>query len=266
MLYHEHDPPGAAGSRFVGLARWARRRLAARATVLVVPSEARIQPFSAETGVSPAAISCVWNCPARAEADAPNRPRDDKDLWVLYHGSIVPSRLPLAVIDALALLPREVKLRVVGYQTVGHASYLDELRAHAARLGVSERVDLVGPVPLRADLLAWARSSDVGLALMPLHSDQLNEQTMAGASNKPFDYLACGVPLLVSDRPDWRALYLPDYGRACDPEDPRSLGEALRWFLEHPAERRAMGERGRRRVAETWNYETQFAPVREQLE
>jgi glycosyltransferase involved in cell wall biosynthesis len=89
---------------------------------------------------------------------------------------------------------------------------------------------------------------------------------MVGASNKPFDYLARGLALLVSDVPAWRATYVErGLGRCCDPGDPDSVAQAIRWFAERPAEARAMGERGRRQVADEWNYERQFAPVLEQL-
>jgi spore maturation protein CgeB len=51
------------------------------------------------------------------------------------------------------------------------------------------------------------------------------------------------------------------YGRSCDSDDWTSIVEALRWFLDHPQERRRMGERGRRMVLNEWNYDDQFAPV-----
>jgi glycosyltransferase involved in cell wall biosynthesis len=97
---------------------------------------------------------------------------------------------------------------------------------------------------------------------MPKESEDINFVQMTGASNKAFDYLACGLALLVSDLPDWRGLYVaPGYGLACDPEDPETIAAALRWFLDHPEERQAMGEAGRQRILKEWNYETQFRPV-----
>jgi glycosyltransferase involved in cell wall biosynthesis len=132
----------------------------------------------------------------------------------------------------------------------------------AAQLGIAGRVEFLGPVPQREELLALCRQCDVGLSLMPKQSLDNNEQTMTGASNKPFDYLACGLALLVSDLPDWRVLFVDGgYALAVDPADPHSIATAVRWLLEHPAESRAMGERGRQRILREWNYEEQFAPV-----
>ena len=68
--------------------------------------------------------------------------------------------------------------------------------------------------------------------------------------------------MLVSDLPEWRETYVDTgLGRACQPASAESIADALRWFLTHPAERIAMGERGRARILQDWNYETRFAPV-----
>jgi len=155
-----------------------------------------------------------------------------------------------------------VTLQVIGYETVGHRGYTDELRRLALQLGVYGRVKLQDQVPTRIELLTLCGRCDVGIALVPTSTRDLNEQHMVGASNKPFDYLSQGLALLVTDRQDWRQAYVdPGYALACQPENPASVAKALRWFLEHPSEMRAMGERGRTRIIREWNYEAQFERV-----
>ncbi|HEX2517050.1 MAG TPA: glycosyltransferase [Chloroflexota bacterium] len=286
VVYHEHDapvpPPGGAVSAFTRGCLAARRRLAARAAVCVLPNAERARRFAREVGrAAGEGVLCVWNCPAAAELGPPRAPRPppaappgdagdagdagdtgkEPPLWVLYHGSVVPARLPPAVLEALARLPEAVRLRVVGYETVGAGGYVGELRALARRLGVAHRVHFVNRVS-RDDLMAQCRECDVGLSLVDPEVTDDNLRFLVGASNKPFDYLACGLALLVPDLPDWRRLYVaPGYGLACDPGDPGSIAAALGWFLAHPGELRAMGERGRRRIAAEWHYEARFAPV-----
>jgi glycosyltransferase involved in cell wall biosynthesis len=151
---------------------------------------------------------------------------------------------------------------VVGYETPGHKSYAGQLRTLAEKVGVAHRVEFAGTVPTRADLFTRYRNGDIGLAFMPKTSQDINEQAMTGASNKPFDYLACGLALLVSDLPEWQAMYVETgYGLACDSNHAESVAVAIRWFLEHPKEMRAMGEKGRKRILRDWNYEKQLAPV-----
>jgi glycosyltransferase involved in cell wall biosynthesis len=279
LLYHEHDSPNyiANGewptgngrqsvSKFMRFALWARKRLAKRALLCVLPNEKRAERFTADVGNSSVngrgSTVVVWNCPSLEEVSQPRVAHDGNDLWILYHGSIVPSRLPPTVLEALAVLPEAVKLRIIGYETLGHKAYVWQLQQRASQLGITGRVEFIGVVSLRSDLIGWCRKCDVGLAFVPKGSEDVNQQAMVGASNKPFDYLACGLTLLVSDLPEWRFMYVePGYGLACDPDSPESIATALRWFLDHPAEMRAMGERGRQRIAEQWNYETQFSPV-----
>jgi glycosyltransferase involved in cell wall biosynthesis len=126
---------------------------------------------------------------------------------------------------------------------------------------LGKAVEFIGALP-RHDILEPASRCNVGLAFMPLQSGDVNMDNMTGASNKPFDYLACGLSLLVSARPDWEEMYVvPGYGLSCNPNDADSIAAQLRWFLEHPAETREMGGRGRQRILKEWNYESQFAPV-----
>ena len=128
-------------------------------------------------------------------------------------------------------------------------------------------VEPLGTVPRREDLLRSASKAHVGLSLMPNRSEDINMRHMVGASNKPFDYMASGLPLLVTDLPEWVATFVePGYGRACDPDDPDSIEAALRWYIDHPEERREMGRQGQDKIREAWNYESMFAGVLSEIE
>lgn len=262
VVYHEHDSPAPGdGSRFQRLTLSARKALARRAALCILPNQRRAEAFSGLL-TGKAKVLCVWNCPTRDEVAPPRDQEDGSDLWLVYQGSIVPDRLPLSVVRALTLVPECVKLRVIGYETLGHLGYVDTLRRAAAQWGVEGRVEFMGALPQRQDLLNWCRRAHVGLAFLPAHSADVSIRNMLGASNKPFDYMASGLALLVSELPDWRQTFVePGYGRCCDSDDWTSIGEALRWFLDHPQERLRMGERGRQMVLDKWNYDGQFAPV-----
>jgi glycosyltransferase involved in cell wall biosynthesis len=268
VIYHEHDSPVVSNQQTdLAVSGWFRQILRTRAVLArraiscVLPNAQRMQRFDEEMH-NAARTVCVWNCPMREEVVPPRQPPLGNTVRVVYHGSLNALRLPLTVLQALAQLPPAVTLSIVGYETVGHLGYLATLRERAQALGLLSRVEFVGTLPQREELLSHCRQGDVGLTFMPRDTTDLNEQDMTGASNKPFDYLACGLALLVADRPDWRTMFVePGYGLACDPEDAESIAAALQWFLEHPAEMREMGERGRQRIATEWHYERQFAPV-----
>ncbi len=283
VIYHEHDSPPGSGtmsndpggvkstglpqsvSAFQSIVLRSRRRLARIAEVCVLPNATRIEVFKRETGMEQAVL-CVWNCPERREVTHRVVAPGLKTV-LFYHGSLNAVRLPFAILQAMALLPETVSLQFAGYTTSGHVNFLSEFLAEAERLGVGGRVIYLGAPVGREMLLDMCRQASIGMAFMPAVSDDLNMRAMTGASNKPFDYLACGLGLLVSDLPDWKDLFVePGYGLACNLDDPASIAQAVRWFVEHPEQTREMGERGRQRVLREWNYETQFAPVLAELE
>ena len=261
VIYHEHDWPADASSLFIKMVLWTRHHLALRAKLCVLPNARRAEEFCRTVGRE-ARVVCVWNCPTKNEVVAERPSRNGGDLWILYQGSIVPARLPATVIEAFAMLPEQVRLRVIGYETPGHRGYTGQLLALAEKIGVGHRVEFDGTVATRAELFERCHQNDVGMAFMPKTSRDINEQAMTGASNKPFDYLACGLALLVSDLPDWQAMYV-DAGcaLACNPDSAESVATALERFLRRPLEMRQMGERGRQRIFAEWNYEKQFEPV-----
>jgi len=46
-------------------------------------------------------------------------------------------------------------------------------------------------------------------------------------------------------------------GILVDPSQPEALAEALQWLLEHPSEAQAMGDRGRRAILQTYNWNSE---------
>jgi glycosyltransferase involved in cell wall biosynthesis len=238
----------------------------------VLPQQARLLHFLKTTGRAKPSF-CVWNCPRRDEiADLnPDQDQDrsdqDPQLIIYYHGSITPARLPSELIVAAARFGGAVRMRVVGYEAPGRIEYIRELTALAAKNGAAGIIEPLGTIPLRRDLLRSASRAHVGLSLMPRQSKDINMQHMVGASNKPFDYMACGLPLLVTDLPEWVSTFVePGYACACKPDDPDSIEVELRWYLDHPEERREMGRRGQDKIRQAWNYESMFASVLESLE
>jgi glycosyltransferase involved in cell wall biosynthesis len=260
LIYHEHDSP-APGALNMLLAQ-ARAVTVRRAELVIFPNEARACIARSELLFSVDRLRVVYNMPRRAELRPLDSNLSEAPLVVYFHGSITPDRLPLAVVEAVRRSRGRVCLRIAGYEAPGAAGYVQRLLEFGGDDTSTGVVEYLGQVPSRADLVATAARAHVGLALMPRHSSDLNLGHMTGASNKPFDYMAAGLALLVSDRPDWRDMFVgPGYARTCDPADPTSIAAALAWFIDHPEERRAMGALGRAKIEADWNYDSAFEPV-----
>lgn len=270
IVYHEHDSPSGPTSSLSWIQRvqrWSRRRLAAKARVVVLPNQERLNALIGECHPSGRTF-CVWNCPSRDEVQAPRPPlAPSGTIRLLYHGSINPDRFPLRFLDALAMSDARLAIRLVGYETEGSRGYTSELVAAAEKLRLGDRFEFLGSLPNRSDLMARCAECDVGLSLLHINDRDINMQHMAGASNKPFDYLSQGLALVVPDDPAWRALYVENgCAIACAQDNIESLIETFNWLAAHPVEIRAMGRRGQKLINTLWNYETQFKPVLDLIE
>ena len=261
VVYHEHDAPGQPTNVILRLVHAMRRRLARVAAACVVPQKERLSRFVAD--LKPRHAMCVWNCPRLAEVSGPKTRRSAGTLKVLYHGSIVPERVPESLVRALVECPPGVSLTVIGYETIGAQGYIDHLVSLSRQMNCAERFHVRAAVS-RFELWRHVREHDVGCGFVPRGSGDANLSAMIGASNKVYDYLAAGLALMTSRLPDWEAEYTA-YGRPADPNDPKDVAAAWNWFLERPDETRSFGEAGRRRILDDWNYERQFEPIRSLL-
>lgn len=267
VVYHEHDAPNSASarSRFMKVVLWCRQILGREAELCIFPQRERLVTFLKATGRKLPAI-CVWNCPRISEIHD-NESAQGNHLVIYYHGSINSARLPREIVVAASRFKGSVVLRIAGYEVPGSLGYVKELIELAAKSGAPNIVQAIGTIPLREELLRSASRAHVGLSLMPRTSDDINLRHMVGASNKPFDFMACGLPLLVTDLPEWTSTFVkPGYARACDPSDVGSIEAQLRWYLEHGDERRAMGRRCAEKIKWAWNYDAVFAEALATLE
>lgn len=260
FVYHEHDSPNRE-SELNPLFRRARRAAVCRAEKIVFPNRGRAEAAQFELRFELERLSIVWNAPSKAEiiAETPVRPLDP--FVVYYHGTITPDRLPETVAEAVARLGRPACLRIAGYETPSGYGYIERLESRFGRFGEGGVIEFIGQID-RSRLLSEASKAHVGLALMPIAGGDINMQCMVGASNKAFDYMAAGLPLLVSDLSDWRETFVSSgHALAVDPASSMSVAAALQRLTDHPAFRAEMGARNRAKIAADWNYERQFEPV-----
>lgn len=100
---------------------------------------------------------------------------------------------------------------------------------------------------------AFCEPWTAGLALFPL-SDHYYEKELT----KFFEYMAAGLPMIVSDFPNWRAIVEESQcGFAIDPENIGEAAAKIRWLHENPEEAIAMGERGRQSIIDKYSWSSQ---------
>lgn len=179
--------------------------------------------------------------------DALPEPPEKSDR-VIYPGGISKIRGIFEMLDALALLPPGISLRM---DLLGKFQP-PELLAEAERHPGWARVDYQGWCP-REEVVQRLARARVGLVLF--HPDRAH---VMAEPNKLYEYMAAGLPVVASDMPHYRRIVEEaGCGLLVDPLDPPAIAEAVRWMLDHPEEARAMGARGRRLIREKYHWEVE---------
>jgi glycosyltransferase involved in cell wall biosynthesis len=118
------------------------------------------------------------------------------------------------------------------------------LRALAARLGVADRVRMVGSVA-RADMPALVRDCDVVVAV-PWYEP---------FGIVPLEAMACGKPVVGSAVGGLLDTVVPgETGELVSPRRPDQVARAVRSLLDDPARRAAYGAASRRRAVERYDW------------
>jgi glycosyltransferase involved in cell wall biosynthesis len=168
---------------------------------------------------------------------------------VLHQGAPAIDRGCEALISALCHLPADVHVVFLGS---GEPAFSAHLRDLARRLGVEGRMRLVDSVRLD-QLLAWTREADVGVAL--LEDTCLNHRL--ALPNKLFEYIAAGIPVVVSDLPDLRRIVNHyNIGWTATPGDARAIAQAISLALEEPRDPRLDENLARAAAELRWSQES----------
>jgi glycosyltransferase involved in cell wall biosynthesis len=267
FAYHLHDlaPPGTLSPvQRLLILKTREHRAARRADLVVLPQPERARLFAAEARLQREPVVAL-NCPPlewpAREAPPPPALVDFARRWpklVVYQGGLTRARGLAALLDSLPHWPAGSALVLVG----DPRRYRDaaELMQRSP-----ERVLWLGPVPYGA-LPSVTRAARLGILLTPGVAEDINLRYLAGASNKVFEYLACGLPMLVPDTRGFHELIeAPGHGRICRDLSPRALAAQIAELLDD----RVYAEtstRNRQAFRETYHYERQLVPVLETLE
>jgi glycosyltransferase involved in cell wall biosynthesis len=234
-------------------ARIVERYAVARATrVLVVIDEAA--EHLRALGVPEQRIDVVSNTPPLARLSHPRAQAKPPGaaIEIVYLGFLEAPRGISEAIEAVAQLRRAGV--AVSLHLIGDGRDAPLFRAQAERLGVAgEGVRFHGRVPHRAALQLVGRA-DIGI--VPHRRGEYWDTTI---SNKLFDYMAAGLPVVTSDAaPSARIVRDTGCGEVYCSGDVESLVAAIHRLLD-PGIRTRLGECGREAVRQRFHWERDAA-------
>ena len=161
---------------------------------------------------------------------------------VIYVGGLTAIRGVCELIDAMEILDGAVELWLLG----PWAS--QTLQSQCMAKPGWQYVRYLGYVTPK-EVYSYLKLANIGLAtLHPQHNYLTNLPV------KAFEYMACTLPVVMSDFPYWREVF---EGAALfvAPQSPEAIAGAIRRLLEHPEEARALGQAGRRMVETMYSWE-----------
>lgn len=195
----------------------------------------------------------LFNFPAESfvlDAIAATQGLDRREPIVLYLGGLERNRGSSLMVEAFARVCKDVpgaRLVIVGHLVPPELE--QEVKTHAARLGIGQSLTLAGRVPFEAigDYLCQAA---VGwIPWQPVPKNQMNIPT------KLFEYMAYGLPVVSSDLRSTRAfLSEGGHGLLVPANDPEAHARAILKLLRDPDGASAMGHQGQALVRSRYHW------------
>jgi len=205
-------------------------------------------------GVSPSKLGVVVNSPSLARFDPSRFPRrgfrEDGRLRLVYTGALTPTYEMAVAVDAVGRVVAERPDLDVLFQIYGRGDTEPALRAQVEALGITERVEFHGRIPID-DVPAAVSRADIGLA--PTRHDRFTDMSL---STKVFEYAAMGKPVVATRLPMVEHTFPPGTVWTYGSGDAASMAQAIIDIADDPIAREAAVARTATIVeAGSWEHE-----------
>jgi glycosyltransferase involved in cell wall biosynthesis len=239
---HEISTSREGYASFRKLVAMVEKALMPRANGTITTTVARAKFFSRAYGVERPVV--LQNRPRRQQVLASRRIRDELRLvqpWpiIVYQGGVQQGR----GLERLARVAADVSHAYFIF--IGGGRLDTSLRSIVVKLQLEERVRFIPTVAL-AELPSYTVSADIGV--QPIENTCLNHYTTD--SNKLFEYVQAGLPVVASDLPEIRRVVREhDLGLLVPPGDSAALSAALRELVADRSKRQYYAAQSRKASA-----------------
>lgn len=243
QMRYQHWIP-AALRRPIGWFMWVLEFIAGRMFDHIIAAEPVIADYFPRKRTS-----LIRNYPMLEEFEHCNDiPYASRPMHLGFAGGISEVRGAVELVEALALLgdAYPVKLMMAG------TFYPTTLKSRVEQLPGWQQIDFKGWLNREdvLDLLARVR-----IGMITRHPI---ERHLTAFPTKLFEYMAAGLPVVVSDLPTIRPIVdACQCGILVDPLNPEAIAAGIRELLDAPDAAAAMGQRGLEAVRQQYNWDTE---------
>ena len=182
----------------------------------------------------------------QASADSTTSARSP---YIVFFGGVRPNNVAVNIVQSLEHIAPERELTLILGGLV-HDQTRRELLEHLPGWARTEFLGHIG----YTEMLGLTQGAQCALIL---YANEANAQNIR--SNRLFESLAMGVPVIVPNFPLWQEfISTHQCGIAVDPDSPQQISSAILDLIGNPDQAKEMGRRGREAVERHWNWGCEF--------
>lgn len=144
---------------------------------------------------------------------------DEKTRFILFAGRLHPQKQPVLLIRSLAALKQPHAHLLI----VGQGELEAKIREEITRLGLSQKITLLGPLE-QSKLAGLYQISNIFVLT----------SAYEGLSLSSLEALACGTPVVTTRAGETPNFLTADSGIVCEEQEPNAIANALGQVLDHP--------------------------------
>ncbi len=187
-------------------------------------------------------VEVINNYPLPSEFIKNDPTRENNEKAICYVGGISRERGILELIEALGHVD-DIKLKLAGnFKTSDVENEAKELKAW-------NKVNYYGYVTREETQKIYKESIAGIVTFLP------TPHHMEAQSNKTYEYMAAGLPVIASNFPMWEKIINEEKCGICvNPEDPVSIADAIKYIAGHPEDALEMGKKGVHAAMNKYNW------------
>jgi len=268
IVYHNLDLTELGDTKGVNrLLKRTELYLSRRVDKVVFPDINRAKFFQNEAGLpelplivmnNPLFMSQLPDNKLRENLSARGIPSDTR--VIVYQGMIGEDHGLLTIVKSMVSWPQNSVFALSGL--VHRPEFMFKLKEQVDKLNLSQRVIYLPFLPYHK-LFSYTVGAYLGVALF--EAKDVSQFFVTGATNKIYEYLAMGVPVITNEAPHFREILDPSFTYFVRPDSVNGIASAINSAFGDVESYRRKSLAAREAHLKKFNYEAQFKPILEYL-
>ncbi len=170
--------------------------------------------------------------------------KDKKEPVIMFSGGIDRIRGIREIIQAMDMIDHDAELWLMGPWES------EDFKRECQELNAWKKVVDMGVIPF-GEHYKYMKLGDIGIVNyypLPNHVNAM--------PNKPFEYMACNMPLIMSNFKKWKE-YFRDVALFVDPMNPSEIARAIDKYLDDPGKMKSTGVSAHNFVMKNYSWESE---------